>query len=847
MRFFPLVLSLLFYSTISIAQCVLINEVMVNPNDPCDGSCTPNTAEWIELYNTCNTAIDLSCFVITEGDFTITLPTGSSIPANGYFVIGSNNSGGAVDLNISNCGCTSGPAIEIGILSNNAEQLILVNGAGVQQDAIYWGAGQFPVNITSMTLGACAPVNINEPNNTGFTLVPNSTDGCSVGRTCDASTTWQVKCGVNNITMGATNGLLGVPAFTASNTSVCPGDCIGFTDNSLGNPSAWFWTFSGAATGTSNAQNPSTVCYNNSGNFTVTLQITNSCGTFTNTQTGYIQVGAGATPNITANGPLTFCEGNSVTLSTNTVGTYQWQLNGAALPGETNASLVVTQSGSYTVSVGSGSCSGVSNALQVNVTPATTAIINALSTTVICTGETVILESANTADSYQWLLNGAAIVGATNQQLTVNSAGDYTLQVSSTTGCTATSTPTTVTLLTATVPTVTSSNGQFSFCQGQSLTLEATAGLANYQWYLNNNAISGATTASLQVTQTGSYTVSTLSANGCNTSSSQTIVNLLPLPTALVTPAGPILICNAVPTLLQVAAGAASYQWYNAGVSIPGATLNTLLAAQTGNYSVEITNATGCSAISNTVIVSFNASITVSIYNATPLPCDGDVVYLSTTQNFNQTDWTTGESGVQIAVTTSGNYGVTVVNNGGCTASSNIDINFLPKPMVEAGDDVASDCVNGILLNGTGEGIPLWEPPLGLSNVNTFDVNAFPTNTTIYYLTVDNGKCKATDSLTVTAECSSIYLPSAFTPNGDGLNDEFKAFGMDLKAYELVIYNRWGEKIFQSQDINSGWDGNYRGAPSPLGLYIWELEATDKNGKPILNDFQSRGTVSLVR
>jgi gliding motility-associated-like protein len=819
---------------------------MVNPNDACDGGCMPNTAEWIELYNTCNTAVDLSCFVITEGDFTITLPTGSSIPANGYFVIGSNNSGGAVDLNISNCGCTSGPAIEIGILSNNAEQLILVNDAGVQQDAIYWGAGQFPVNITSMTLGACAPININEPNNAGFTLVPNSADGCSVGRTCDASPTWQVKCGVN-ITMGATNGLLGVPAFTASNTSVCPGDCIGFTDNSLGNPSAWFWTFSGAATGTSNAQNPSTVCYNNSGNFTVTLQITNTCGTFTNTQIGYIQVGAGATPNITANGPLTFCEGGAVTLSTNTVGTYQWQLNGVAIAGETNASLTVTQSGSYTVSVGSGSCSGVSNALQVNVTPATTSVVNALSATVICTGETVILESVNTASSYQWALNGVAIAGATNQQLTVNSAGDYTLQVSSTNGCTATSIPTTVTLLSATAPTVTSTNGQFSFCQGQSLTLEATTGLANYQWYLNNNAIVGATSATLVVTQTGSYSVSTLSANGCNTSSSQTIINLLPLPTAQVSPAGPILICNAVPALLQVASGATSYQWYNAGVSIAGATLNTFLAAQTGDYSVEITNSLGCTATSNTVIVSFNTGITVSIYNADPFPCDGDVVYLSTTQNYNQINWTTGESGIQIAVTTSGRYGVTVVNSGGCTASKNIDIDFLPKPMVEAGDDVTSDCIKGAILKGTGDGAPIWEPALGLSNNNTFDVNAFPINTTMYYLTVDNGTCKATDSVVVSAECSSIYLPSAFTPNGDGLNDVFMAFGIDLKDFQLVIYNRWGEKIFQTQDITLGWDGTYRGAPSPLGLYVWELETSDKNGNPLINDFQSRGTVSLVR
>jgi gliding motility-associated-like protein len=846
MKYLFLLVSLLLYNLNSQAQCVLINEVMINPNNACDGACVPNTAEWIELFNTCTTPVDLSCYVITDGDFTITLPSGSSIPANGYFVIGSNNSGGLLDINISSCGCTSGPATEIGILSNTAEQLILVNSAGVQQDAIYWGAGQFPMNITSMTLGACAPININKPNNTGFALVPNSTDGCSIGRTCDASTTWQLKCG-SNISKGATNGLMGIPAFTASNTSVCPGDCISFTDNSLGNPLTWFWTFSGAATGNSNSQNPSSVCYNNTGNFTVTLQITNTCGTFTNTQTGYIQVGAGATPNITANGPLNFCAGNSVTLSTNAVGTYQWQQNGVNISGATNSTLVVTQSGDYSVSVGSGSCAGVSNTLQVNVTPATIAIINSLSSTTICNGETVILESVNTADSYQWLLNGTAIAGETNQQLTVSTAGAYSLQVSSANGCTAVSTPTTVTVLTTTVPTIISTNGQYSFCLGQSLNLEATPGLANYQWYLNNNIIAGATSASYTVTQTGSYTVATVSANGCNTSSAPSIINLLPLPTALVSPEGPILICNAVPALLQATTGAAAYQWYDDNGIISGSNTSTYLAAQTGNYYVNITNTNGCSANSNTVIVSFNTGITVSIYNPNPSPCMGDIVFLSTTQNYNQIDWSTGENGIQIGVTQSGKYSVTVVNSGGCTAKDEVDITFLPKPNVEAGADVSSDCVNGIMLHGTGDGIPVWEPALGLSNDNTFDVNAAPVNTTTYYLTVDNGTCKATDSLVVSAECSSVYVPSAFTPNNDGINDVFKAIGLDLKDFKLVIYNRWGERIFQSQDINIGWDGTYRGNPSPFGMYVWELEANDKNGNAMLNDMQRRGVVNLVR
>jgi gliding motility-associated-like protein len=830
----------------SSAQCVLLNEVMINPNNACDGSCMPNTAEWIELFNTCTTPVDISCFVITDGDFSVTIPSGTTIPANGYFVIGSNNSGGGVNLNIATCGCTAGLTTEIGILSNTAEQLLLLNAAGLQQDAIFWGGGQFPLNITSTTLGPCAPLVISRPNNTGFATVPVGNDGCTVGRTCDASATWQVKCG-GNISKGASNGMMGIPAFTASSTTVCPGDCISFTDNSQGNPISWFWIFSGAATGTSNVQNPSTICYNNSGTYSVTLQISNSCGTFTATQTGYITVGSGATPNITPNGPTNFCEGGTVVLSTNAVGTYQWQLNGTDIVGANSALLTVNESGVYTVAVSSGACAGLSNDITVNVFPAPVALVNALSSTTLCSGDSVLLQNADTAASYQWLLNGNPLAGQNNQEIAVGAAGTYVMQVASANGCTATSAPVDVVLLNVNQPAITTANGQLSFCQGQSLQLTASAGMDSYQWYLNNLPITGATTTTYTATQTGSYSVVNTAGNGCSASSAAVIVNLLPLPSALLAPAGPILICNAVPALLQGPAGAASYQWYNENGMITGAVTAAYSAAQSGNYYVNITNADGCTANSNTVVVSFNTGITVSIFNPNPTPCEGDLVFLSTMQNYAQSNWSNGADGIQIAVSESGKYSVLVVNSGGCTATDEVELEFAPKPRVEAGDEVYSDCVKGALLSGYGDGIPNWEPADGLSNSNTFEVNAFPENTRVYYLTVDNGTCKATDSVKVFALCSSVYVPSGFTPNNDGNNDSFKAVGMDVKDFSMVIYNRWGEKIFETKDIAFGWDGTYSGTPAPMGMYIWQIEANDKNGNSLLTDQQRRGTVCLVR
>ncbi|MFN5294655.1 MAG: hypothetical protein ACK5BL_03930, partial [Flavobacteriales bacterium] len=76
------VLACLMVGNGAFAQCLVINEIMINAAGDCDGSCAPESAEWIELYNTCATAVDASCFVLTDGDFAVTLPPGTFIASN---------------------------------------------------------------------------------------------------------------------------------------------------------------------------------------------------------------------------------------------------------------------------------------------------------------------------------------------------------------------------------------------------------------------------------------------------------------------------------------------------------------------------------------------------------------------------------------------------------------------------------------------------------------------------------------------------------------------------------------------------------------------------------------------
>jgi len=88
-----------------------------------------------------------------------------------------------------------------------------------------------------------------------------------------------------------------------------------------------------------------------------------------------------------------------------------------------------------------------------------------------------------------------------------------------------------------------------------------------------------------------------------------------------------------------------------------------------------------------------------------------------------------------------------------------------------------------------------------------------------------------------------LYIPNAFTPNEDGLNDSFGALGYGVKDYHLIIYNRWGQLVFESNNINNQWDGTFQGVKSPPGSYIYNIQATGY----YQGDFHKEGTISIVK
>ena len=89
----------------------------------------------------------------------------------------------------------------------------------------------------------------------------------------------------------------------------------------------------------------------------------------------------------------------------------------------------------------------------------------------------------------------------------------------------------------------------------------------------------------------------------------------------------------------------------------------------------------------------------------------------------------------------------------------------------------------------------------------------------------------------------SLWIPNAFTPNGDGINDFFGIYGTSVKSYHMEIYDRWGELIFQNDDYFPTWDGNYHGKPLNVGVYVYLVQVDYKDGTSMFR----KGDVTLIR
>ena len=188
---------------------------------------------------------------------------------------------------------------------------------------------------------------------------------------------------------------------------------------------------------------------------------------------------------------------------------------------------------------------------------------------------------------------------------------------------------------------------------------------------------------------------------------------------------------------------------------------------------------------------------------------------------------------------------VTVANSQ-CAGTDSITVTVMPQPVVDLGPDITIEKGTQVTLNAsTTATIFSWNPSANLSCSTCQAVDVTPESTTTFYVNVtDTNGCSANDFVTVFVQAAfSIYVPNAFTPNNDLHNNIFYVYGENLKDFTLRIYDRWGEMIFESKDISTGWDGTYKGVPLPIGTYLYTVQFTGENSGPEMRS----GALNLIR
>ena len=389
-----------------------------------------------------------------------------------------------------------------------------------------------------------------------------------------------------------------------------------------------------------------------------------------------------------------------------------------------------------------------------------------------------------------------------------------------------------------------------SICIGNSYQFNAQNAVV-YQWN-PNPTLSSTTIANPVATPTVStkYIVTGINQNGCVNKDSTLILVYEPSPIRIYPQDTPF-ICQGTSAPLR-AVGAYTYVWS------PAASLNSPNIANplatpldTTQYNVVATNIHGCKSYDSLVI-----KVQKPVVASAPTPfvaCEGIPVQLhasggpffswSPTGSLNDT-----VTNDPFALPDSTTFYIVKVFNDCFSDTAGVEVDIHPLPIVDAGPDTTIWRDTHAELHGTTNAPTyFWDASTWLENASMLSTSASPPFTTAYYLFgIDQYGCQNKDSVLITVvPHTELLIPTGFSPNGDGVNDEFKvvrSLNID-KLIEFAVFDRWGEKIFSTDNIDEGWDGTHQGRPSPLGVYVWMVMAETKDGQQITK----KGNVTLLR
>jgi gliding motility-associated-like protein len=522
----------------------------------------------------------------------------------------------------------------------------------------------------------------------------------------------------------------------------------------------------------------------------------------------------------------------SATVSIQSGGTGPFSFSWNTNPVQTTTSVTGLVAGSYICTVtDANNCTQTSDVTIGNIGGGVASISS--STQVSCFGgndgsATALITGGNGPFSYAWNTTFVQITATATGLI----AGSYTCTITATNGCIATAS---VTI------------SQPDPIDAVSSTLPSACGATNGSATVTINSTPIQTTATANNLAAGSYICTITDANSC-TQLTNAIVDSDGGGTASISGSIDIL-CFGLSTGSSTATITGgqppyTYSWN----TTPVQNTQTATGLPAGIYNCTISDANGCvKTVTDTLVqpvaitsqASSIAACGINNGSATALVQGGNLPY-----SYN---WSPSGGNTSTATgLPNGLYICTITDANGCIDTCSVNVISKPSPTAYAGEDVTIRIGSDTLLVGSGGGSYSWFPYETLSCDNCQSPVATPTSTTTYILTVTSSNgCSSVDSVTVFVDikCGEVFVPNAFSPNNDTENDLECVFGNCFKTFQFSIYDRWGEKVFESSSQKLCWDGTFKGSPMNTGVFVYVLEADLVTGEQV----RKKGEINLIR
>ncbi|MFM2363000.1 MAG: hypothetical protein RLZZ316_1902 [Bacteroidota bacterium] len=418
----------------------------------------------------------------------------------------------------------------------------------------------------------------------------------------------------------------------------------------------------------------------------------------------------------------------------------------------------------------------------------------------LCTFSTKQLNAGSGFKTYLWS------DGSTDSTLTVFTPGQYF--VTAVDYCGNQYSDTINITLAATIPF--DLGPDLKLCTGDSLTLTAPGSFSKYNWSSNYNISSNSTkTVTLWPLVDTSYSVLAEVATGCTVIDTIRIKVYSP---GTINLGADTSFCIGQSILLTAPSGYSSYLWQN------GSTNSSILINQQGTYWLHAKDTNNCIAKDTIVVANLYALPVINLGNDVAI-CANTTYTFNAGNGYTNYLWQDGSINQTFTTATAGNYWVRVTNANNCAATDTVAItaiNPAPQNVISKYIEICRNKPTPVTT------ISNWQS-YNWSNGSTSDSITL-TTAGVYWVQVTNANgCAGRDSFTVAVkEClKGIFFPNAFTPGSKGNNTFKPLVYANIVSYRFVIYNRFGQKVFETTDTNKGWDGRINGQPQAPGTFAW--------------------------